>query len=991
MKEDLFKSAYESLNKQQKKAVDTIEGPVMVIAGPGTGKTTVLTLRIANILKKTDTPPDGILALTFTESGVVSMRRKLVKMIGPAAYRVGIFTFHGFAEEIINRFPNYFERILGGSIATESEKLSILERALSEGQFELIRPFGSPLHYVRGALHTISDLKRDAVSPNGLRDVLTREEASILSKEDLKHEKGKYKGEMKSFYKDALKNIFKNRELATLYEMYEKALQAGNLYDFDDMLLELLRAFKEHPDLLQSVQEEYLYFLADEHQDANTAQNSIIELLSSYFDEPNLFIVGDEKQAIYRFQGASLENFLYFKNKFPTAEIIHLDENYRSHQSILDAAHALSESLPGDKSLRPRLLSKGDSKEGLIEIVSYETEVDEVFGLSELLNNELKNGRKAKEIAVLVRTNKEISDIGSVLRDAGLPVTLYQDEDVLNDPDVAKLFLLLRSINDPANDTFLAEALYIDFLGLDPIKVTRALNEKKQKRGEGSKTFDLLIEFPEFSGLYKKWVAIAKNKSALEVMTSIIVDSNLRETLLSEKNSIEKMNLLSTLYQEISTRQSHNKNLTLGDFLQDIDTLEEHGVKLSFSSRLRKVDTISIMTAHKSKGLEWETVVIPHAVSGKWGSKRVSADFRLPYPLGTTMQSGQEEDERRLFYVALTRAKEHVLLTYSAQSHDGRDLVPTQFIEELPQEFTSFSKGTSVGPTAPLLGALVSKASKENTLWDEEYLKETFLDQGLNATALNNYLECPWKYFFKNLICIPDVLEKHQMYGTAIHFALAEMTTSLKFEKKFELRDLLHSFENALEKQPLNQKDFDDSLKKGREVLEYFWHSEREGWHKNALSEFKISGVMLNLPSGEDLVLRGRLDKVDILNESQVCVVDFKTGKPKTRNQILGETASSLGNEKRQLDFYRLLLDLYDEGKYQMIEGTIIFTEPDEKGRIKKESFPMTDLDAERIKAESIRVAEEILGLAFWDKECGDKNCEWCKLRKVLISGGRLW
>ncbi|MDB5254148.1 MAG: UvrD/REP helicase, helicase / ATP-dependent helicase PcrA, partial [Parcubacteria group bacterium] len=248
MKEDLFLKRYKELNKGQKEAVDTIEGPVMVIAGPGTGKTTVLTLRIANILRNTDTPPDGILALTFTDSGVVSMRRKLVSMIGPAAYRVGIYTFHGFAEEIISKHAEYFPRILGGSVATESEKLSILEDAIQSGTFELIRPFGSPLHYVRGALHTISDLKRDAVSPQGLLDVLIREEQSILFKEDLKHEKGKYAGEIKSAYKDALKNIAKNRELASLYEAYEKGLSEKNLYDFDDMLLELLRAFKEHPD-----------------------------------------------------------------------------------------------------------------------------------------------------------------------------------------------------------------------------------------------------------------------------------------------------------------------------------------------------------------------------------------------------------------------------------------------------------------------------------------------------------------------------------------------------------------------------------------------------------------------------------------------------------------------------------------------------------------------------------------------------------------------
>ncbi|MES2214177.1 MAG: ATP-dependent helicase, partial [Patescibacteria group bacterium] len=817
MEIELFKRSYENLNLGQKEAVDTIEGPTMVIAGPGTGKTTVLTLRIANILKKTDTPPDGILALTFTESGVVSMRRKLVSLIGPSAYRVGIFTFHGFAEEVIRKYPEYFPRIVGGDVATESEKLSLIERILDQGEFDRIRPFGSPYHYVKGALHTISDLKRDAVSPERFGDILQREEESIFSKEDLKHEKGKYKGEMKSLYKDALKNIEKNRELQELYAEYEKGLAAENLYDFDDMLLELLRAFKEHPDLLQSLQEEYLYFHADEHQDANQAQNSILELLSAYFDEPNLFIVGDEKQAIYRFQGASLENFLYFKHKFPTAKLIYLDENYRSHQSILDASHALAEPLPGDKELRPKLLSKGGAARGSIEVISYPTEIDEAEGIVRCIKEELEKGTEAREISILVRTNREISDIGRHLRNAGVPVTLFQDEDVLADPDVAKLMLLLRSVNDPENETLLAQTLFIDFLGLDPVEVTKALHEA---RNEKKPIIDIISAFPEFSENFSKWVTLGKNRSALEVVTAILDDSKLVEHLLTLPDSVEKMALLSTLYQEIATRQAHKKDQSIENFLADIDTLEEHGAKLSFASRVRKENTVSVMTAHKSKGLEWKVVSIPHVVSGRWGSKRSNLDFRLPYPLGSAHQSGKEEDERRLFFVALTRAKEKVMITYSASAQDGKELVPSQFIEELPKELLDVKQGEDVGASAPLLGALARRSSQENTLWDRDYLRETFLDQGMNATALNNYLECPWKYFFKNLIRIPDTMEKHQMYGNAVHFGLSEMTNTLRQGKPFELEDLIDSFLVCLSKQPLTKKDFEDSKKKGKVVLE---------------------------------------------------------------------------------------------------------------------------------------------------------------------------
>lgn len=982
MIEDLFKKRYEGLNAGQKEAVDTIEGPVMVIAGPGTGKTTVLTLRIANLLRKTDTPADGILALTFTESAVASMRRKLVSLIGPAAYRVGIFTFHGFAEEVIRKFSEYFPRIIGGDVATESEKLAIIEKIIDENKFERIKPFGAPYFYVPGALHTISDLKRDAVSPDRFKEILDKEEQDILNKEDLKHEKGRYAGEMKSAYKDALKNIEKNRELVELYRSYEKELQARKLYDFDDMLLELLKALESHPDLLQSLQEEYLYFLADEHQDANNAQNSILEKLSTYFDNPNLFIVGDEKQAIYRFQGASLENFLYFKNKFPSAKLIYLDENYRSHQSILDASHILAEPLPGDKALRPKLLAKGESKKGIIKVVSYQNEMDEALGIADTIRNEIEKGTPPEEIAVLVRTNREISDLGRYLISAGIPTTLFQDDDVLADPDIGKLMLLLKSIADPGNDTLLAEVLFIDFLNLDPIAVTKALSERNAKK---QSMLDLIDQFPAFAEKFKPWITLAKNRNAIEVLTAVLADSGLVERLLAKENSIEKISLLSALYQEIGSRQAHRRDMALEDFLNDVETLKEHNARLAFSSRMRKEKTVGVMTAHRSKGLEWNTVIIPHAVSGKWGSKRSMLTFRLPFPLGSSHQSGKEEDERRLFYVAITRAKEHIVITHSMHSVDGSELVLSQFVEELPEELITKVQGSEAGGPASLLGNLARRISKENTLWDKDYLKETFLEQGLSATALNNYIDCPWKYFFKNLICIPDMPGKPQMYGTAVHEALSAMTAALRKGVKFTEKDLSDRFEAALDKQPLSKDDFEEARKKGNAVLKALWKSERDTWYTNALSEFNISGVHIELPTGEPILLKGRLDKVDLLTEKLVAVTDFKTGKVKTRNDILGATKSSIGREKRQLDFYRLLLDLYDNGKYEMVKGSILFTEPDEKGHIIKHEFDITPEDSENVKRETMRVADEIINLSFWEKDCTDKNCEFCNLRKTLI------
>lgn len=994
MKEDLFLKHYEKLNERQKKAVDTTEGPVMVIAGPGTGKTTVLTLRIANLLRKTDTPPDGILALTFTESAVASMRRKLVPLIGPAAYRVGIFTFHGFAEEVIRRYPESFPRILGGDVATESEKLSIIESILDNGTFEFIKPFGSSYHYVRAILHTISDLKRDNISPDDFKNVLDKEEKDILGKDDIYHDKGKYKGEMKTLYKAALKNVNKNRELCDAYIKYEKMLQESKLYDFDDMLLELIKAFEKKPDLLQALQEEFLYFHADEHQDANNAQNKILELLASHFEEANLFIVGDEKQAIYRFQGASLENFLYFKNKFPNAKLIYLDENYRSHQSILDASHALADLLPGDKSLRPRLLSKSDGTKGLINVISFKTERDEEEGIADEVEEEIAGGIPPNEIAVLVRTNKEIPLVGRALLARGISTNLFQDDDVLNDPDIKKLLLLLQSVVNPTNETLVSESLFINFLKINPIDSIKLINTSRTNKVSVLETILLSGEemvladsetVKNFSISFSKWVTTAKNRNALEAFTQIVSESDFTKYLLASPDSIQKMALLSALYQEIASRQAHSRDLVLADFLLDLETLKEHGARLTFATRLPKEKSVSVMTAHKSKGQEWHVVIIPHVVDGVWGNKRTIADFRLPYPLGSAHQSGKEEDERRLFYVALTRAKSHIVLTHSHLRIDGKEQVVSRFIEELPKDYIVAKDGIAVSSEEVLLHNLSQESSLERTIWDKDYLRETFYDQGLNATALNNYLSCPWEYFFKNLIRIPSVPQKHQLYGTAIHAALGFMTNALRENRGVDFDDLKGAFLRCLEKQPMSKEEYKESQEKGLRVLQIFWKSKKDDWHRNAFSEFGIAGVFVYLPSGERITLRGRLDKLEILGDREVRVVDFKTGKPKTRNDILGATTNSNGNEKRQLDFYRLLLELYENGKYEMTHGSILFTEPDDKGRIHEEEFEMSHNDREKIEAEVIRVSDEISTFTFWDKKCHTRDCEFCLLKDMLI------
>jgi len=350
-----FEKQYNMLNPEQKRAVDTIEGPVIVVAGPGTGKTQILTLRIANILKEAGAgiSPENILALTFTNAGVVAMRERLSTFIGAEeAYRTNIYTFHSFCEDQISRYPDYFPSIIFSRVATDVEKIHIIEKILEESELEFLKTFGSDFHYVKDILYAIDNLKREGISPDEFVERIKIQKDDILSNPDSYYKRNTKKNKKGDLKPDALKPINKNIELQVVYKLYQKALEEQKLYDFTDMIMQFVTVAEKDEEFSAILREQYQYILVDEHQDTNDGQNRVIDILTSaehLGDSPNLFTVGDDKQAIYRFQGASVENFLHFKKKFSTAEIIHLEDNYRSAQGILDEAHTLIMSGDRDK------------------------------------------------------------------------------------------------------------------------------------------------------------------------------------------------------------------------------------------------------------------------------------------------------------------------------------------------------------------------------------------------------------------------------------------------------------------------------------------------------------------------------------------------------------------------------------------------------------------------------------------------------------------
>jgi len=1004
MTSEEFDRQYARLNLKQRQAVDTIEGPVMVIAGPGTGKTSVLTLRVANILWKTDADPGSILALTFTESGAHSMRQKLVEVIGSAAYKVNIHTFHSFSNECIQTYPEEFPRITGSQPAGKLDQIRILEDIFDRGTFDMLKPHGNIYYYVHPVLSAISDIKRENVSTDRFADLVKGQELRFEEIPEKYHEKGKFKGKLKGEYERQRKLIAKNKELSYIYREYERSLAAEKIYDYDDMLLEMIAALGRRPEFSLMLQEEYQYILADEHQDANNAQNAILELLSSFHDEPNLFIVGDEKQAIYRFQGASLENFLYFKRKYPTAQLINLEENYRSTQAILDVSHSVIENNTSggssDIDLRVRLIARAShAHERNIEIAALGSPESEADYVAECIDRDLQSGVAAQNIALLYRDNNDIEGFASALSRKGVPFVVLSDGDALRDEEMRKFMLFLRAIDSPHESRLLAMALHFSFLNADHLDAWKAIRYAETKRmalidclRSPKHLIDAGVEggqkMAHLSRKIIEWGKFAKNENVVRATEKIADESGFIKSLIARPDSAEKLEVFDGVLREMRAMLQNHKGYGIADFLRLVDLLETHKVRIKSGNRRPMTPSVHAMTAHKSKGLEFERVYIVRAEDGHWGNRRAKDLFDLPLR-GEGIDDFQEiEDERRLFFVALTRAKRSITVTFSRTRADGKEQLPSQFIGELDRSLIENVDTSDFEKRRQMVSAKLDVRSTDHRgvdIKDREYLRKLFFEEGLSVTALNNYLSCPWRYFFNNLVRLPKTPESYQLYGNAIHAALREFFDALSSGRVYGKNELVASFERELLHQPLSENESKDALKRGTKALSGYFDQYDGQWRTPVITEFNIAGVFLDLSRGEKMLIKGRLDKVEMLpGGTRVNVVDYKTGKPKSRNDILGETKSSEGNIKRQLNFYKLLLDRYEKGKYDMVSGEIDFVEPNERGKYKRELFEVRDEDVQAVEEEAKRVGDEISNFLFWDKNCDDPKCEWCDLSRLV-------
>lgn len=1033
-----FQNALNTLNDKQREAVNKIEGPVLVVAGPGTGKTQILAARIGQILLETDTDAHNILCLTYTDAGTIAMRKRLYDFIGPDAYRVHIYTFHAFCNDIIQENLDYFGKL-------NLEPISELEQAALFKELIDTLPNNSKLKKYTGDVYfessrmknLYSTMKKENWTIEFLLEKIDLYIKDLPTRDEFIYKKGNAKTGIKAG-DVKINDINKITDKLDLlksaineYPRYLKKMQELNRYDYDDMIVWVLNAFKSDENLLRNYQEKYQYILVDEYQDTSGSQNEILRLLISYWDHPNVFVVGDDDQSIYRFQGANINNILDYANEY--AEVLHkivLTNNYRSTQSVLNVSKTLIENnferLTKHLNLDKNLLASNELYSNMTKkplIREYETPMHELVHIGEEIKSLIKNGVEPKEIAVLYRNHAQAEELVNYLQLDNIGINIKRKEDVLSLAFTEKIINILRYISAErdtpySGDQLLFEIMHYDFFDIAPIDIAKisvdVANESyKQKTSIRKKLSELAkTEKPDlfnqntessikrFSADIEYWIKESYNYTLQELFEKIILRAGILNYIMHSENRTYYMDVLSTLFNYLKEENRKNHEMDVAGFVEMIDLMIKNGIRLEINKSSYNDNGVNFMTTHGSKGLEFDYVYIISVNKKVWDVKKGgNREYSFPDNIFTSIVEGSElEESRRLFYVALTRAKHSLNISYCAKDASGKELESSQFIAEIRQSDDYDFETVKLNDDLLFKFQSIPFLEQEKPviqLLDKNYIDVLLEGYTLSVTHLSNYLDCPLKFYFQNLVKVPSGKSPSATFGQAVHWALNKLFKNLKdnndeFAGANYLVDQFKWYMNR-NRDSFTKEDYKRRLEYGEKILPEYYDAHYDSWNKITLTEYPVKNVEVN-----GVPIKGNLDKIEF-NGKEINVVDYKTGKYKNALEKLKSPndANEIGGDYwRQAVFYKILIDNDRSKDWEVVSTVFEFVEPidlnkskKEENKTNKENYPLekviiTKEDIEIVKNQISTTYEKILNHEF-NEGCGKEECHWCKFVKT--------
>ncbi len=1013
---EAFNKAYSTLNAAQKAAVDTIDGPVMVVAGPGTGKTQLLAARIGKILKETDTQPQNILCLTFTDAGAIAMRKRLLEFIGPTAYNVSIYTYHGFANQIIQDNIENFGGYLELTKLSDLEEIDVYIRIIDAfANDHTLKRFKGDLYYEKTRLKNLFKImKQEGWTPEIIEAEIEKSKQLMLEDEKYRYKRKytrngvtKQAGDLKQNEIDKeVKKLEKLSAGANEFLNYKKELDRINRYDYNDMILWVIDKFTNDENLLLEYQEKFHYILVDEYQDTNGSQNNLIYKLADYWAEPNLFVVGDDDQSIYRFQGANMDNIVEFKEKYnPT--IVILDRNYRSGQAILDKSTELIENnnerlVATDPNLTKILLESRETKSpGKINFIEYTNTVHEEKGIIDQIIQLQKENFPLNEVAIIYRKHSDVTDIIKYLQINGIPLNVKQKVNVLELPIIKQLVSVLNYINAEnqrpfSGDHNLFEILHFSFFEISPReigKISIALYKSDLKWRDAISSLEWLtnnkITNPEsiikVSENIERWISDVRNVTIQTLIEKILTESTLLDDVLTKSShSTFLIQAVNTFFEYIKNEATNNPKLSLLNVVEIIEKLESNGLKIPFNKITHSKEGINFITAHSAKGLEFDKVFIIRATDKNWAQiNNNRGAYAMPESLVPASEKSDIEDDRRLFFVAMTRAKNELNISYSASTTEGKALTASRFITEINDNQENIIKqNIEDDELIKYTADLLSFQKGTVKLIDNDLIDKVLIDYKMSVTHLNKYIKCPISFYYEAILRVPQARTAHLGYGNAIHSSLEKLFETIKNSPTmqvpvYEVFEKMYKESLEYFRQHFTKKEFDNYLQHGKNILKLYYDANHTSWSTPRKYELEYP---VNNVEFRGIPIKGNIDKI-VYHDDHFYVVDYKTGKyspPKLAAADL-EKEKEGGDYWRQIIFYKMLIDADPKFNQSMQYGKIDFVEPDDKNNYKYKDITPTVEDIE-IVADQLKTAYESINNHEFSEGCGEKNCRWCNL-----------
>jgi DNA helicase-2/ATP-dependent DNA helicase PcrA len=876
------------LNEEQRQAVMHGSGPLLIIAGAGTGKTTVVTKRIEHLILDEKIPPSNILALTFTEKAAQEMETRIDEILPYGYTTLWIETFHAFCDRILRQEAINIGLNPRFDLLTEAESLLFLRKHLFDFNLDYFRPLGNPMKFLQGMLTHFSRLRDDDISPEEYikyADKLVTNHSSLVTEKD---------------------EIKKTLELAHAFKIYEDLKAKEGVMDYSDLISNTLKLFRERPSVLKQYQKQFQYVFVDEFQDTNYAQNEMAILLAG--ERQNITVVGDDDQSIYRWRGAAIANMLQFRNHFPKAEIVTLTKNYRSTQNILDGAYQLIQNNNPDrlevkekidKKLKGMREIKGDD----ITFVYTNKGEDEAEEVAKAIQTEVKKTRRPyNEFAILVRANDHSTPFQRALERAHIPYQFLGPGHLFQQSEIKDLIAYLHVLSNFDDMSSLYRIITMSVFDLQARDVASILNfakrsnfslfEAMEQVEKSSLTQDGKEKIIRITQMIKKHLEKVPKEEAGQILYYFFEDSGLLGYYL-DPGSLKTEKEAQNIAKFFEKLQSFASNHTDASVFAVVDWLDL-AMELGESPQAAEIDwtrnnAVNILTVHSSKGLEFPVVFVVNLVAQRFPSRDRKEQIPVPNDIiRETLPQGEEglQEERRLFYVAITRAKDHLFLTASRFYNEGKKerKISPFVIETLGEEnVQSIVKKQTAEPPGQQLSLLEVLNSNIENNQNEQKLdaKRSALDAQnstlityISYSQLQTFDMCPLHYKLRYILNLPSPPSPALSYGQSVHNALRDFSL-MRIQKQPVQADAMHEL---LKKNWINQGFSSKTHEKqtyqqAETMLLSVAQQTLQGKPQTIAVELPFNFWLKNLKVG------GRIDRIDRLDDGRLEIIDYKTGK----------------------------------------------------------------------------------------------------------------